>query len=257
MNPSYHSDELIFQIRSPNACLLPIQKIPEDQILHDSPTNGSCLGYNSHKGKGKMRKQLPAREKEDIGKIEDENKKWMRKETEKLRRQEMATLCASLRSLLPLEYIKGKRSTSDHLYETLNYIKHLKNKVKQLEDKRDELMKLSNLSFVNSGNENSTTHLPTCVIVLPCLDGVQIMCSYSLKQHAFPLSSLLDILRREGLNVVSCTSTKSNDHQRLIHIIQSEISDMARTDFSELRRKISEGISSSSSILIKFCVLAN
>ncbi|KAI4351848.1 hypothetical protein L6164_006157 [Bauhinia variegata] len=219
MNPSYPTDELVFQIRSPDVCPYPIQKIPEDQILHDPLTDGSCLSYSSHTGKGKMRTLSPASEKDGHKKIKDENKKWMRKETEKQRRQEMATLCASLRSLLPLEYIKGKRSSSDHVNEAVNYIKHLKNNVKQLQAKRDELMKLSNLS---SGSESSTTHLPICVTVHPGLDGVEIMCSYSLKKHSNPLSSILDTVLKEGLNVVSCTSIKAND-QRFIHTIRSEV----------------------------------
>ncbi|CAJ1952574.1 unnamed protein product [Sphenostylis stenocarpa] len=162
-------------------------------------------------------------EKEDYKLAMDENKKWMHKETERQRRQEMGKLCTNLRSLLPLEYIKGKRSTSDHVHEAINYINHLENKVKQLQAKRDELLKESNLSRIDPDeNENCrATHLPPLVFVHPFLGGLEIMCSYSLRKSVFPMSRLLDILHKEGLNVVSTTSIRRDG--RFIHTIQSEI----------------------------------
>ncbi|KAG4984241.1 hypothetical protein JHK87_028990 [Glycine soja] len=176
----------------------------------------------------------------------DENKKWMHRETEKQRRQEMTRLCTNFRSLLPLEYIKGKRSISDHMHEGTNYIKYLQNKVKQLQATRDKLMKLSNLSPVGSESGSlSTTHLPVCVIVHPCPGGVQIKCSYSFGKYACPLSRVLDIVLKEGLDVVNCTSTKPDD--RFIHTIRCEVPHMMTgNNYTELQRKFVEAISSSS-----------
>ncbi|XP_027359499.1 transcription factor bHLH118-like [Abrus precatorius] len=150
----------------------------------------------------------------------DENKKWMHKETERQRRQEMRKFCTTLRSLLPLEYIKGKRSTSDHVFEAMNYINHLQNKVKQLQAKRDEL-KVSNLTTICPENKNSIAHLPPFAIVHPFPGGLEIICSYSFTKYVFPLSKLLKMLLKEGLNVVSSTSIKRNG--RFIHTIQSEV----------------------------------
>ncbi|TKY45081.1 dimerization protein [Spatholobus suberectus] len=175
----------------------------------------------------------------------DENKKCMHKETERQRRQEMGKLCTTLRSLLPIEYIKGKRSTSDHVYEAMNFINHLQNKVNQLQAKRDELAKVSNLSNIRPENESSsTTHLPPLVFVHPFPGGLEIICSYSFRKSAFPISRVLDILLKEGLNVVSTTSIRRDG--RFIHTIRSEDPNMTVTDYSELQIKLMEAISSSS-----------
>lgn len=272
MNPLHPSDELCFQITTDKYYSLPIQTTPfQNQILYDPVKDGSalipCTGQ-METTKGKQRGKLPAWRNEDY-KITtiDENKKWMHRETEKQRRQEMTRLCTDFRSLLPLEYIKvntaaihgyfyhlcmssifhlvnshwrallcismliilhlddhhqGKRSISDHMHEGTKYIKHLENKVKQLQAKRDQFKELSNLSPVvsDSGSFN-TTHLPICVIVHPFVGGVQIKCSYSFRQYAFPLSRVIDMVLKEGLDVVNCTSTKTDD--RFIHTVRLEV----------------------------------
>ncbi|KAL9324194.1 hypothetical protein ACSQ67_009051 [Phaseolus vulgaris] len=185
----------------------------------------------------------------------DENKKWMHKETERQRRQEMGKLCTNLRSLLPLEYIKGKRSASDHVHEAMNYINHLQDKVKQLQAKRDALLKVSN-NFSSTGPENEsscTTHLPPLVFVHPFPGGLEIMCSYSCRRSVFPMSRLLDILHKEGLSVVSTTSIRRDG--RFIHTIQSENPNhpnMIDTDYSELQIKLMEALSSSTIWLHSF-----
>ncbi|KAK7270803.1 hypothetical protein RJT34_26239 [Clitoria ternatea] len=203
------------------------------------------------KGKEKQQQESLFCGDEDNYKVamDNENKKLMHKEIERQRRQEMGNLCATLRSLLPLEYIKGKRSTSDHVYEAMNYINHLQNKVKQLQEKKDKLMKESNFSTIDPENENSrTTNFPPLVIVYPFPGGLEIMCNHGYIRSIFPLSRVLDILLKEGLNVVSTTSIKRDS--RYIHTIRSEDplhQNMTGTDYSELQLKLMEAISSSSS----------
>lgn len=102
MNPLHPTDELYFQIAPDNNYYsLPIQTTPENQILHDPVMDGSALiHFTSQMGtKGKQREDFKTT-------TIDENKKWMHRETEKQRRQEMTRLCTNFRSLLPLEYIK-------------------------------------------------------------------------------------------------------------------------------------------------------
>ena len=107
----------------------------------------------------------------------------------------------------------------------MNYINHLQSKVKQLQAKRDELVKVSNLkSNICSENESSsssTTHLPPLVSVHPFPGGLEIMCGYSFGKSVFPMSRVLDILLKEGLNVVSTTSIRRDG--RFIHTIRSEV----------------------------------
>lgn len=103
------------------------------------------------------------------------------------------------------------------MHEGTNYIKYLQNKVKQLQAKRDELMKLSNLSSPFGPPESTGSFV---VVVHPCSGGVQIKCSYSLK-CVFPLSRVLNIVLKEGLNVVNCVSIKTDD--MFIHTILSEV----------------------------------
>ncbi|KAL2334544.1 hypothetical protein Fmac_015757 [Flemingia macrophylla] len=178
----------------------------------------------------------------------DENKKQMHNETERQRRKEMAKLCTTLRSLLPVEYLKGKRSIADHVYEAMNYINHQQNKVKQLQAKRDELAKMSNLSNIGTENESfNTTHLPPLVFVHPFPGGLEITCSYSFRKSVFPMSRVLDILLKEGLNVVSTTSIRRDG--RFVHTIHSEDPiqpNRTGTEYSELQIKLMEAISSSS-----------
>ncbi|XP_020958846.1 transcription factor bHLH36-like [Arachis ipaensis] len=182
----------------------------------------------------------------------EENKKWMHRETEKQRRQEMGKLCATLRSLLPLEYIK----VCNYMYEAVNYINQLQNKVKKLQAKRDELKKhfsdLNNNNAIHDDDEDedeSILHLPPYVVVHPLQGvGVEIICSYSFKKCLCPLSRLLHILIGEGLNIINTISTKKNG--RFIHTIQSEDPNISSSaDYSELQRKLTEAIISSSSSL--------
>ncbi|KAG8381434.1 hypothetical protein BUALT_Bualt06G0121600 [Buddleja alternifolia] len=152
-------------------------------------------------------------------------KKTIHREIERQRRKEMSGLYTSLRSLLPLEYVKGKRSVSDHMHQAVNYIKHVQNNIEELQKKRDRLKKLSNPSSSNidAEDQNLTINDPlNCVNVNLCLDGVEILIHSSLNEEAgFPLSKvLLDLIER-GHNVISCVSTRAKEQS--LHKIQIEV----------------------------------
>ncbi|KAK9070347.1 hypothetical protein SSX86_010748 [Deinandra increscens subsp. villosa] len=154
-------------------------------------------------------------------------KKMVHREMERQRRQEMAKLYASLRDLLPLEFIKGNRSISDHMYQAMHYIKEMEETVKGLSAKRDQLK-----SFSNS-NENSNK-----VSVSFSNGGVEISINSCLIEDGFSLSKVLNTLVEEGLNVITCTLTKVKD--RLHHSIQTEVVDgQALIDPSMLQQRLS------------------
>ncbi|KAG8381428.1 hypothetical protein BUALT_Bualt06G0121000 [Buddleja alternifolia] len=204
----------------------------QDKIFEDLADcvvldDGIDLTIEKSTVKKRRRKTTSSASENQENKNESSNdmKKTIHKEIERQRRKEMSGLYASLRSLLPLEYVKGKRSVSDHMHQAVNYIKHMQNNIEELQKKRDRLKKLSNPSSSNidaDQDQNLTINDPlNCVNVNLCLDGVEILIRSSLSEEAgFLLSKvLLDLIER-GLNVISCVSTRANEQS--LHKIQIE-----------------------------------
>ncbi|KAG8381422.1 hypothetical protein BUALT_Bualt06G0120400 [Buddleja alternifolia] len=156
------------------------------------------------------------------------------RDLEKQRRQEMSQLYASLRSLLPIERIKGKRSISDHLQGAVNYIKHKQNHIEKLKIRRDELKKLTNVSATEIGSSNGSDKLP-CNSVMVNLDqnGVEILVDSS---DQFRLSRVLQELMVRELNVVSFVSTKVKE--RVLHKIQAEAVNPTSLDLSRFQERL-------------------
>ncbi|XP_010480445.2 PREDICTED: transcription factor bHLH55-like [Camelina sativa] len=179
---------------------------------------------------------------------EPKNKRAKHKDIERQRRQEAASLYKSLRYLLPSQYIKGKRSSSDHVEEAANYIKDLQKKIKVISEKRDRIKRtITHRSSTSKCSTRSLASSPssTCscigdthmaVVVSPCLIGLEIVVSCCYRHESF-LSSVLQLLAQEQcLNVVSCISTRQP--QRIIHTIISEVEDGVEVYFPEIHEKI-------------------
>ncbi|KAJ8542311.1 hypothetical protein K7X08_017177 [Anisodus acutangulus] len=136
----------------------------------------------------------------------DQNKLIKRiahRDIERQRRQKMATLYASLGSHLPLQYIKGKRSVSDHMEQALNYIRHLKNNIKELETKRDEMRILDHSSNEDNNNIGQKYNLAEYVTVNKCQDGVEILIKNKFGKEGLQLSRVPEELMKRKLNVVT------------------------------------------------------
>lgn len=111
------------------------------------------------------------------------------------------------------------------MQEAVNYIKDLENRIKELGVKRDELKNPSTSRVVgrfNCENSNNNNLTATCAIMVrSCLAGVEVIVNSDVEEQAVHLSRLLELLVVEGLNVVSCVSTKVN--RRLMFTILSEV----------------------------------
>ncbi|KAJ0099265.1 hypothetical protein Patl1_20013 [Pistacia atlantica] len=236
MFPLNSGDELFFNA-SPN----PHQQynIPEDLICGRDSQDASNITNNS--GRSRRRRKSCVMDTADDTNSDNNKKKMMHRDIERQRRQEMATLHASLRSLLPLEYIKGKRSMSDQMNEAVNYIKHLEVRIKELGVRRDELKKSSNSS--SHGSESGSSDQSVCqsnIIVRQSLVGVEVVYSCGYWEQGLPLSRVIEILLDEGLRVVNCISTKVSD--RLLHTIQTEVNDPSCFNLGELQQKLTSEV---------------
>ncbi|KAK1576414.1 hypothetical protein Q3G72_013609 [Acer saccharum] len=157
---------------------------------------------------------------EGIGSNNDcDQRKILRKEIERQRRQHMSKLNASLRSLLPLESSKGKRTVNDHIHEAEKHTRQLKKNIQDLSDKRDKLKYLLETEALDGHHGNTSSK--NCVSVHPFFSGVQIVIRDGLREETLLLSRVLQVVVEEGLEVVQCSSVQTDDG--LFHTIQSEI----------------------------------
>ncbi|KAJ4829747.1 hypothetical protein Tsubulata_043742 [Turnera subulata] len=149
------------------------------------------------------------------------DKKSIRKESERQRRKEMSSLHSTLRSLLPVELIKGKRSISDVTDAAVNHIKYLKDHVKELSIRRDKLRMLSNSSAYEEKNQISSNSLMNYVTVSPYLGGVEINISRIPRKEVLLMSKVVAALLEEGFDVVSCVTTQRDG--RSFNTIQCQV----------------------------------
>ncbi|KAL5142570.1 Transcription factor bHLH118 [Glycine soja] len=241
MFPLQRGNELVIQFsNSPHHHLQ--HKMSQDLILDDYASldvNDSNQKFSTSSISQPTKKLFYGANKKNHD-YSNEHKKMIHKEIERQRRQEMATFYASLRSLLPLEFIKGKRSISDHMNEAVNYIKHMQKHIKELGAKRDELKKLSNHSN-NMENNHEGLHT-SCNFTVHEKNGIMgIEITSVFREEKPKISKLLQFLTEEGLEVVSFFSTEVNG--RLLHSVQCEVNHSNSVDPSELRKKVSKAFS--------------
>ncbi|TMW83983.1 hypothetical protein EJD97_000289 [Solanum chilense] len=233
------SDDLLIQILS-NTCQK--NKSSQDAVMDFASTDTITRTHippniNSQK-KIISKRKLSTSSNKNEGIASDDHfklKKIIHRDIERQRRQEMAALYSSLRSLLPLQYVKGKRSVSDHMHEAANYIKEMQGNIKELEKRRDLLMK--SIRHENENADKNNRFRDCTVTVSPWLqEGIEISISVDCEGKIFPLSKFLGELLKQGLNVVSCVSAKAD--QRSLYTIHTEACDMNNIDHLKLQQKV-------------------
>ncbi|KAL3834544.1 hypothetical protein ACJIZ3_009280 [Penstemon smallii] len=228
-----HSDDLVFED--------PLLIFQTDSILDPS------LSFDPIAKISKKRQKISKSDIQENKNDEENNheckniKKVMHRDIERQRRQEMASLYTSLRTLLPIEYIKGKRSISDRMNGAVNYIKHMERNMKELRIQRDELKGLCNsVGSAGNGSSNniSVKNVQNSIKVSSCKDStVEILISCGIKEEeGFHLSKVLVLLLQTGLDVFSCVSTKANE--RFLYRIQSEASGLGYIDLPMLQQRL-------------------
>ncbi|CAN0902642.1 Transcription factor bHLH36 [Linum grandiflorum] len=250
MFPSYQGNELCFQISSND-------NIPQQDLIlppTTTTTTNPLINYHLHGAttttSGRRRRKNPAAAMD----ADSNSKKVMHRDTERQRRQEMSALYASLRSLLPLEFVKGKRSMSDHMNEAVNYINVLKRRIRELEGKRSEVNALTN----GNGNGNDIVNDAARLNVLPngsgaanssvevrrCLAGVEVVLTSS-EVVGWRVSGVMRVMMEEGLTVVNCNSTRVNG--TCFHTLLAEVEDPTNLNTHALQQKLIPLLVSSSS----------
>nr|XP_043633757.1 transcription factor bHLH118-like [Erigeron canadensis] len=267
------NDELVFR-RIPSSSSISFQQPATNQqkeIAGMEGTNSSSSNKSVVLGKARKRHGDPSSSSssskpnsttnegvvvDDFKEEINTQRKLVHKQIERQRRQDMAKLYASLRGLLPLEFVKGKRSTSDHMHQAVKYIKDMQENIKVLNVKRDKLKKIvekcSNhgtttsskkssilvnhnvLPYNNNGN-NNTVSVSYCDH-----GGIQILINSCLLEEGFPLSRVLKSISKDGhLNVNTFTCTRVSN--RLLHSIQIDeelVNDATSTDLPLLQQKL-------------------
>ncbi|XP_058084559.1 transcription factor bHLH36-like [Magnolia sinica] len=172
----------------------------------------------------------------------NKKKKIMHRDVERQRRHEMAILYASLRSHMPPEYLKGKRSICDLMKEAATYIKLQEEKIQRLMEKRDGLRSLiSPSAFSSRSSCVQEGFLLPSVTVRPCYAGVEVVIRSSGPRDGVLFSTVISVLVSEGLDVVSCIYTKINVDS--IYTLQSEASNQSEVDFHALQHRLRDLVS--------------
>ncbi|KAL1531469.1 transcription factor bHLH120-like protein [Salvia divinorum] len=215
----------MFPISSDGVFEDPLMLFEQDGFLQDLLEDINPISEVNNHSENSVKKR--ARKVEESNNGSSDSKKSAHRFIEKQRRQEMSALYASLRSLLPLEYIKGKRAVSDHMHQAANYISDMKKKIEEMKLRRGILR---NVDQKDSNGRDSSSY---CVKMNSFRDGFEILIS---SKECSPLSTVLGNLIDRNLDVVSCVSSRGDGCY--LHKIHVEINDSTRIDLSELQEQL-------------------
>eukprot|EP00253_Pinus_taeda_P017027 PITA_17027 len=158
---------------------------------------------------------------------------------ERQRRKEMKMLFSRLRSLLPEKDTQGKRTVSEQVFESLNYVRHLQQKIRELSAQREK-MKVHSDRNAKVSFEKFCNKIPLLDREYPELkinsvgSGVQIWTNTLERDIVY--SDILLALEEGGLEVVSAASSAINN--RAYHTIHAKVFDVTSFNINTLYQKL-------------------
>nr|UFA45707.1 bHLH09 [Pinus massoniana] len=177
----------------------------------------------------------------------------LHKLVERQRRSKMKALCSTLLSLLPQDYNKTKCTLSDKLLEAVKHIRHLQNKLIELEKKRDVLKypatvnpfsnSFCNYKTLQASELRSSNVRDKFQTIRVSKFGPGIQVTVNIFKNQIDFSSLLTELEEAGLEVVIATVTAIND--RVFYTIHSKMLDFRHFDSAFLHRRVGQLIDGS------------
>ncbi|XP_061354115.1 transcription factor bHLH162-like [Gastrolobium bilobum] len=142
-----------------------------------------------------------------------DSSKLDRKTIERNRRIHMKALCFKLVSTIPSNYIKATKdmlTQQDQLDIAATYIKHLRERIDKLKEKKEEAMRI--LMRSNQRN-NSISNIGSKLPLLEIRDlgsGIEVMLISGLYKN-FMLYEVITVLEEEGAEVVTANHSTVGD----------------------------------------------
>eukprot|EP00253_Pinus_taeda_P007565 PITA_07565 len=171
------------------------------------------------------------------------------KTIERQRRREMKTLFSTLRSLLPDENLRGKRSVTDQVEAAVNYISQLQQRIEDLSAQRDNMKAKANsrrnanvsLDGLQLSYNQKICKSPLFRDHFPAVEiksfGLGIQVSTKTFEHHIVYSDLLQALEETGLEVFSA-AVFAISNNRVFHTIHAKVHDLKAFNVDILYEKL-------------------
>ncbi|GLJ55098.1 hypothetical protein SUGI_1182560 [Cryptomeria japonica] len=159
---------------------------------------------------------------------------------ERQRRKDINSLYSELRSLLPQERFRGKRSVPDQLMEAVNYVRYLKQQIKELTKKRDN--NNNTRAVCSMGVEISKPpafHEPDesfPSVRIKSLGSATFQVYINSVKNQIALSDILLVLEECRVEVVNAASSEINE--KVFHTIYAKVTAHSITNIDSLYAKL-------------------
>nr|UFA45746.1 bHLH52 [Pinus massoniana] len=161
---------------------------------------------------------------------------------ERQRRKEMKVLFSQLRSLLPEENLRGKRTVSEQVLEAVNYVYHLQRKVEGLSSQR-ETMKVNSDQNAKVSLEKFCNETPQfvgsdgeCPAVKINSAGSAVQILTNALENEIAYSDILFALEHSEPEIVNAASSAINN--KVYHTIHAKVLNLNTFNIHTLYHKL-------------------